>query len=79
MHDHKGRRCEFHCDASVTLIAVANESQTADRAGFLIRTEAAYRDVWDAYRPAGRARLLFAQSADGEPLATPLRTMFHMP
>ncbi len=44
--------------------------ETADRAGFLIRTEQAYRDVWDAYRPAGRARLLFAQSADGEPLAT---------
>ena len=43
---------------------------TADRAGFLIRTEQAYRDVWDAYRPAGRARLLFAQSADGESLAT---------
>ena len=43
---------------------------TADRAGFLIRTEAAYRDVWDAYRPAGRARLLFAESPDGEPLAT---------
>jgi peptidoglycan pentaglycine glycine transferase (the first glycine) len=43
---------------------------TADRAGFLIRTEQAYRDVWDAYRPAGRARLLFARSADGEPLAT---------
>ena len=43
---------------------------TADRAGFLIRTEQAYRDVWDAYRPGGRARLLFAQSADGEPLAT---------
>ena len=31
-----------------------------DRAGFLIRTEAAYRDVWDAFRPTGRARLLFA-------------------
>jgi len=43
---------------------------TADRAGFLIRTEQAYRDVWDAYRPAGRARLLFAQAPDGEPLAT---------
>ena len=43
---------------------------TADRAGFLIRTEQAYRDVWEAYRAAGRARLLFAQSADGEPLAT---------
>ncbi len=44
--------------------------ETADRAGFLIRTEAAYRDVWDAFRPAGRARLLFAQTADGEPVAT---------
>ena len=26
--------------------------ETADRAGFLIRTEQAYRDVWDAFRPA---------------------------
>jgi lipid II:glycine glycyltransferase (peptidoglycan interpeptide bridge formation enzyme) len=43
---------------------------TADRAGFLIRTEQAYRDVWEAFAPAGRARLLFAQGADGEPLAT---------
>jgi lipid II:glycine glycyltransferase (peptidoglycan interpeptide bridge formation enzyme) len=44
--------------------------ETADRAGFLIRTEAAYRDVWEAYRPHGLARLLFAQTTDGEPLAT---------
>jgi peptidoglycan pentaglycine glycine transferase (the first glycine) len=44
--------------------------ETADRAGFLIRTEAAYRDVWEAFRPAGRARLLFAQTADGQPVAT---------
>jgi lipid II:glycine glycyltransferase (peptidoglycan interpeptide bridge formation enzyme) len=44
--------------------------ETADRAGFLIRTERAYRDVWEAYRPSGRARLLFAQTADGEPQAT---------
>jgi peptidoglycan pentaglycine glycine transferase (the first glycine) len=43
---------------------------TADRAGFLIRTEQAYRDVWEAYRPSGRARLLFAQTPAGEPLAT---------
>ena len=35
--------------------------ETAQRAGFLIRTEAAYRDVWEAYRPSGRARLLFAR------------------
>lgn len=44
--------------------------ETADRAGFLIRTEAAYRDVWNAFAPAGRARLLFAQTAAGEPVAT---------
>jgi peptidoglycan pentaglycine glycine transferase (the first glycine) len=44
--------------------------ETAARAGFLIRTEQAYRDVWDAYRPGGRARLLFAQTAEGEPVAT---------
>jgi peptidoglycan pentaglycine glycine transferase (the first glycine) len=43
--------------------------ETADRAGFLIRTEAAYRDVWEAFAPSGRARLLFARSAEGEPLA----------
>jgi peptidoglycan pentaglycine glycine transferase (the first glycine) len=44
--------------------------ETADRAGFLIRTEQAYRDVWEAYRPHGLARLLFAQTPDGEPVAT---------
>ena len=44
--------------------------ETADRAGFLIRTEQAYRDVWNAYRPAGNARLLFARRPDGEALAT---------
>ena len=44
--------------------------ETADRAGFLIRTEGAYRDVWEAYRPRGLARLLFAQTTAGEPLAT---------
>jgi lipid II:glycine glycyltransferase (peptidoglycan interpeptide bridge formation enzyme) len=44
--------------------------ETADRAGFLIRTEGAYRDVWDAFAPAGRARLLFAETSDGEPVAS---------
>jgi lipid II:glycine glycyltransferase (peptidoglycan interpeptide bridge formation enzyme) len=44
--------------------------ETADRAGFLIRTEQAYRDIWDAYAPAGRARLLFARRPDGEAVAT---------
>jgi lipid II:glycine glycyltransferase (peptidoglycan interpeptide bridge formation enzyme) len=44
--------------------------ETADRAGFLIRAETAYRDVWEAFAPAGNARLLFAQTSDGEPQAT---------
>jgi lipid II:glycine glycyltransferase (peptidoglycan interpeptide bridge formation enzyme) len=44
--------------------------ETADRAGFLIRTEAAYRDVWEAFAPGGHARLLFARRPDGEALAT---------
>lgn len=44
--------------------------ETADRAGFLIRAESAYRDVWDAFSPSGNARLLFAQDADGAPQAT---------
>jgi peptidoglycan pentaglycine glycine transferase (the first glycine) len=44
--------------------------ETADRAGFLIRTEQAYRDVWNAFAPAGNARLLFARRPDGEAVAT---------
>jgi len=44
--------------------------ETAERAGFTIRTAASYRLVWDAFRPAGQARLLFAEGPDGEPLAT---------
>jgi peptidoglycan pentaglycine glycine transferase (the first glycine) len=44
--------------------------ETARRAGFLIRTEQAYRDVWNAFRPAGNARLLFAETPDGEAQAT---------
>jgi lipid II:glycine glycyltransferase (peptidoglycan interpeptide bridge formation enzyme) len=44
--------------------------ETADRAGVLIRTEAAYRDVWEAFAPTGNARLLFARKPDGTPLAT---------
>ena len=43
---------------------------TAERAGFLIRTEGAYRDVWEAFAPAGNARLLFARRPDGHALAT---------
>jgi lipid II:glycine glycyltransferase (peptidoglycan interpeptide bridge formation enzyme) len=44
--------------------------ETADRAGFLIRAQSAYRDAWDAYGPSGHARLLFAELPDGEPVAT---------
>jgi lipid II:glycine glycyltransferase (peptidoglycan interpeptide bridge formation enzyme) len=44
--------------------------ETAARAGFLIRTEATYRTTWDAFAPAGLARLLFAETADGTPVAT---------
>jgi lipid II:glycine glycyltransferase (peptidoglycan interpeptide bridge formation enzyme) len=44
--------------------------ETAGRAGFLIRTLGAYRDVWDAFRPSGRATLLFAVDRDGALLAT---------
>ena len=43
---------------------------TARRAGFPIRTQAAYRDIWEALSPTGNARLLFAQTPDGEGLAT---------
>jgi lipid II:glycine glycyltransferase (peptidoglycan interpeptide bridge formation enzyme) len=44
--------------------------ETADRAGFLIRAESAYRDVWEAFSRSGDARLLFAQGPDGDPQAT---------
>ena len=44
--------------------------ETADRAGFLIRTESAYRDVWRAYDRQGLARLLLARLADGTPVAS---------
>lgn len=43
--------------------------ETADRAGFLIRTEQAYRDIWEAYRPSGDATMLFASDRDGTPQA----------
>jgi lipid II:glycine glycyltransferase (peptidoglycan interpeptide bridge formation enzyme) len=44
--------------------------ETAARAGFLIRTEQAYRDIWEAFAPQGLARLLFAQTKDREAVAT---------
>ena len=44
--------------------------ETARRAGFIQREEHSYRAVWDAFAPAGMARLLLARAADGTPLAT---------
>jgi peptidoglycan pentaglycine glycine transferase (the first glycine) len=44
--------------------------ETAERAGFLIRAQSAYRDVWDAFAPSNRARLLFARLPGGEPVAS---------
>jgi len=44
--------------------------ETAARAGFHIRTEESYRAVWEAFRPRGRASLLFAETPDGEAVAT---------
>jgi lipid II:glycine glycyltransferase (peptidoglycan interpeptide bridge formation enzyme) len=41
-------------------------TETARRAGTRIRAASAYRDIWDAFRPTGRARLLLAQGPDGE-------------
>lgn len=41
-------------------------TETSRRTRTPIRTEAAYRDVWDAFRPVGGARLLFARDRSGE-------------
>ncbi|HEX7471934.1 MAG TPA: peptidoglycan bridge formation glycyltransferase FemA/FemB family protein [Candidatus Limnocylindrales bacterium] len=41
-------------------------TETARRAGTRIRAASAYRDVWDAFRPAGRARLLLALGPAGD-------------
>ena len=40
-------------------------AETSRRTGTLIRTEAAYRDIFEAFRPGGDARLLFAEAPDG--------------
>jgi peptidoglycan pentaglycine glycine transferase (the first glycine) len=44
--------------------------ETARRAGFIIRSPGAYREVWNAFAAEGRARLLFAELPGGEPVAT---------
>jgi lipid II:glycine glycyltransferase (peptidoglycan interpeptide bridge formation enzyme) len=43
---------------------------TARRAGFIHRAASAYSDVYGAYARKGLARLLFARTAGGEPVAT---------
>ncbi len=40
--------------------------ETAGRTGMGFRTEASYRAVWDAFRPGGDARLLFAIGPAGD-------------
>ena len=40
-------------------------TETSRRTGTLIRTETAYRDIWDAFRPDG-VRLLFARDGGGD-------------
>jgi peptidoglycan pentaglycine glycine transferase (the first glycine) len=44
-------------------------AETSARTGTPIRTEGSYRAIWDAFGPAGRARLLFALGPDGTPQA----------
>jgi lipid II:glycine glycyltransferase (peptidoglycan interpeptide bridge formation enzyme) len=44
-------------------------AETSARTGTPIRTEGSYRAIWDAFAPAGRARLLFAVAPDGTPEA----------
>ncbi len=44
-------------------------AETSARTGTPIRTEGSYRAIWDAFGPAGRARLLFALGPDGAPQA----------
>jgi lipid II:glycine glycyltransferase (peptidoglycan interpeptide bridge formation enzyme) len=44
-------------------------TETARRAGTRIRAASAYQDIWDAFRPSDRARLLLALGPDGDPQA----------
>ena len=43
---------------------------TANRAGFVIRSYESYMGVWDAFAKLGMARLLLAEGPDGTPVAT---------
>ncbi len=65
------RRTAFAASVAADPIApfYAIYRETATRAGFLIRIEQAYRDVWDAFGPTGDAAMLFAVDAEGTPQA----------
>jgi lipid II:glycine glycyltransferase (peptidoglycan interpeptide bridge formation enzyme) len=54
------RLAEFH----------AIHVRSMERVGLPFRTEASYRDLWDAFAPSGHAELLFAVAPDGATLAT---------
>jgi lipid II:glycine glycyltransferase (peptidoglycan interpeptide bridge formation enzyme) len=41
-------------------------TETARRAGTRVRAASAYRDIWDAFRPIGRTRLLLALGPGGD-------------
>ncbi len=57
---------EVDADADPTAFPTFHRvmTETSRRTGTPIRTEAAYRDIWDAFRPDG-VRLLFARDAGG--------------
>ncbi len=58
---------EVDADADPTAFPTFHRvmTETSRRTGTLIRTEAAYRDIWDAFRPDG-VRLLFARDGGGD-------------
>jgi lipid II:glycine glycyltransferase (peptidoglycan interpeptide bridge formation enzyme) len=43
---------------------------TAERTGFFHRSLSSYEEVWDAFRPAGAARLLLARTSGGDAVAS---------
>jgi lipid II:glycine glycyltransferase (peptidoglycan interpeptide bridge formation enzyme) len=59
---------DIDADADPTAFATFHRimTETSKRTQTPIRTESAYRDIWDAFRPNGGARLLFARDALGD-------------
>ena len=69
----RGRRdglqvTEGGADDLATFYAIHLE--TARRVGFATRSEAVFRAIWERYSANDSARLLFARTPDGEPVAT---------